>query len=88
MVLSGLLCMLSDQDMPAETEEPLPPVATPTIVGTEFSNISSDDVEELWRDHVTVLLRDKNVKLAVNTVFIVNKLFMVGFTLLYMDYND
>ena len=61
------------------SEVPLqPPGSGPTVVGTEFTNISSDDIEEVWRDHVATLLKGKSEAAAVNTMFLLNRLFLVS----------
>ena len=60
-------------------EVPLqPPGSGATVVGTEFTNISSDDIEEVWRDHVATLLKGKSEAAAVNTMFLLNRLFLVS----------
>ena len=62
-------------------EVPLPPAGTGlTVVGTEFTNVSNDDIEEVWRDHVLTLLKGKSEAAAVNTTFILNRLFLVSLT--------
>ena len=60
-------------------EVPLqPPGGGPTVVGTEFINVSNDDIEEVWRDHVVTLLKGKSEAAAVNTMFLLNRLFLVS----------
>ena len=49
-----------------------------TVVGTEFINVSNDDIEEVWRDHVATLLKGKSEAVAVNTMFLLNRLFLVS----------
>ena len=60
-------------------EVPLQPAGGgPTVVGTEFINVSNDDIEEVWRDHVATLLKGKSEAAAVNTMFLLNRLFLVS----------
>ena len=54
----------------------------PTVVGTEFTNVSNDDIEEVWRDHVATLLKGKSEAAAVNTMFLLNRLFLVSVCLM------
>lgn len=64
-------------------EMPLPPAGSGlTVVGTEFTNVSNDDIEEVWRDHVLTLLKGKSETAAVNTTFLLNRLFLVSVTVL------
>ena len=37
-----------------------------------------DDIEEVWRDHVVTLLKGKSEAAAVNTMFLLNRLFLVS----------
>ena len=57
---------------------PHPAPSSLTITGTEFTNITRDDVEEHWREHVSILLKNKSGTAAVNTIFLLNRLFLVG----------
>ena len=52
------------------------------MVGTEFTNVSNDDIEEVWRDHVATLLKGKSEAAAVNTMFLLNRLFLVSVCLM------
>lgn len=56
---------------------PHPAPSSLTITGTEFTNITRDDVEEHWREHVSILLKNKSGTAAVNTIFLLNRLFLV-----------
>ena len=65
--------------VPMVPEVPLQPAGGgPTVVGTEFINVSNDDIEEVWRDHVATLLKGKSEAVAVNTMFLLNRLFLVS----------
>ena len=71
------VCVLSR--VPMVPEVPLQPAGGgPTVVGTEFINVSNDDIEEVWRDHVATLLKGKSEATAVNTMFLLNRLFLVS----------
>lgn len=66
---------------------PLPPAGSGlTVVGTEFTNVSNDDIEEVWRDHVATLLKGKSEAAAVNTTFLLNRLFLVS-TIVYTSFT-
>ncbi|XP_065885600.1 protein furry homolog isoform X2 [Dysidea avara] len=49
----------------------------PPPISSKFINVSFDEIEEYWREHVSTTLRDKSGVVAVNTFFLFNKLFMV-----------
>lgn len=66
------------RDSTHSSRESLPqtmPTHKPLV--SEFINISYDEIEEYWREHVSTTLRDKSGVVAVNTFFLFNKLFMV-----------
>ena len=53
--------------VPMVPEVPLQPAGGgPTVVGTEFINVSNDDIEEVWRNHVSTLLKGR-VRLRLST---------------------
>ena len=73
------MCVCVFSRVPMVPEVPLQPAGGgPTVVGTEFINVSNDDIEEVWRDHVATLLKGKSEAVAVNTMFLLNRLFLVS----------
>ena len=73
------VCVCVFYRVPMVPEVPLQPAGGgPTVVGTEFINVSNDDIEEVWRDHVATLLKGKSEAVAVNTMFLLNRLFLVS----------
>ena len=73
------VCVCVFSRVPMVPEVPFQPAGGgPTVVGTEFINVSNDDIEEVWRDHVATLLKGKSEAAAVNTMFLLNRLFLVS----------
>ena len=73
------VCVCVFSRVPMVPEVPLQPAGGGlTVVGTEFINVSNDDIEEVWRDHVATLLKGKSEAVAVNTMFLLNRLFLVS----------